>query len=32
MSDIHNFKDLKIWQKGMNIAEKFYFLTKLFPN
>ncbi|MEM1168423.1 MAG: four helix bundle protein [Cyanobacteria bacterium P01_H01_bin.35] len=31
MSDIHNFKDLKIWQKGINIAEKCYFLTKLFP-
>ena len=31
MSDIHDFKDLKIWQKGMDIAEKCYFLTKLFP-
>ncbi|MCC5633923.1 four helix bundle protein [Nostoc sphaeroides CHAB 2801] len=31
MSDINDFKDLKIWQKGMDIAEKCYFLTKLFP-
>ncbi|AOX01933.1 four helix bundle protein [Moorena producens PAL-8-15-08-1] len=31
MSTIHDFKDLKIWQKGMEIAEKCYFLTKLFP-
>ncbi len=31
MSEIINFKDLKIWQKGMDIAEKCYFLTKLFP-
>lgn len=22
MSDITDFKDLRIWQKGMNIAEK----------
>ncbi|NEP00414.1 MAG: four helix bundle protein [Symploca sp. SIO2E9] len=31
MSAINDFKDLKIWQKGMDIAEKCYFLTKLFP-
>ncbi|WP_338422793.1 four helix bundle protein [Aphanizomenon flos-aquae] len=31
MSDINDFKDLMIWQKGMDIAEKCYFLTKLFP-
>ena len=31
MSDINDFKDLIIWQKGMIIAEKCYFLTKLFP-
>ncbi|AOY82360.1 four helix bundle protein [Moorena producens JHB] len=31
MSGINDFKDLKIWQKGMEIAEKCYFLTKLFP-
>jgi hypothetical protein len=30
MSDINDFKDLKIWQKGMDIAEKSYFLTKPF--
>ncbi|BAZ71043.1 S23 ribosomal protein (plasmid) [Fischerella sp. NIES-4106] len=32
MSEINDFKDLKIWQKGMDIAEKCYFLTKLFPS
>jgi four helix bundle protein len=31
MSEITDFKDLIIWQKGMDLAEKFYFLTKLFP-
>ncbi len=31
MPSINDFKDLKIWQKGMEIAEKCYFLTKLFP-
>jgi hypothetical protein len=28
MSEINDFKDLKIWQKGIDIAEKCYFLTK----
>ncbi len=27
MSVINDFKDLKIWQKGMEIAEQCYFLT-----
>ena len=31
MSKIENFKDLLIWQKGIDIAEKCYFLTKTFP-
>ncbi|MCW5313069.1 four helix bundle protein [Nostoc sp. KVJ3] len=31
MSEINDFKDLKIWQKGMDIAEKCYLLTKAFP-
>jgi four helix bundle protein len=31
MSEINDFKDLIIWQKGMDIAEKCYFLTKKFP-
>jgi hypothetical protein len=31
MSEIRDFKDLKIWQKGMDIAEKCYFLRKSFP-
>ena len=31
MSNINDFKDLRIWQKGMEIAEKCYFITKLFP-
>ena len=28
---INDFKDLKIWQKGITIAEKCYFLTRTFP-
>ncbi len=31
MLEIRDFKDLIIWQKGMEIAEKCYFLTKSFP-
>jgi hypothetical protein len=31
MSDINDFKDLIIWQKGMDITQICYFLTKLFP-
>ncbi|MDJ0632441.1 MAG: four helix bundle protein [Xenococcaceae cyanobacterium MO_188.B29] len=31
MSDINDFKDLRIWQKGIVIAEKCYFLTRTFP-
>ena len=31
MSEIKDFKDLIIWQRGMEIAEKCYFLTKFFP-
>jgi len=31
MTEINDFKDLRIWQKGMEIAEKCYFLTNLFP-
>ncbi|MGF1990688.1 MAG: four helix bundle protein [Nostoc sp. ZfuVER08] len=31
MSEINDFKDLKIWTKGMDLAEKCYFLTKDFP-
>ena len=31
MSEIKDFKDLKIWQKGMIIAEKCFFLTQKFP-
>lgn len=31
MSEINDFKDLIIWKKGMEIAEKCYLLTKLFP-
>ncbi len=31
MSDINDFKELRIWQKGMDIAEKCYFLTQHFP-
>jgi len=31
MSNINDFKDLRIWQKGMDIAEKCYLVTKNFP-
>jgi four helix bundle protein len=31
MAEINDFKDLLIWQKGMDIAEKCYLLTKNFP-
>jgi four helix bundle protein len=31
MAEINDFKDLLIWQKGMDISEKCYFLTKNFP-
>jgi len=31
MSIVIDFKDLKIWQKGIDIAENCYFLTKSFP-
>ena len=31
MSEIKDFKDLLIWQKGMEIAKQCYFLTKQFP-
>ncbi|MEB3215661.1 MAG: four helix bundle protein [Nostocales cyanobacterium 94392] len=31
MSIVSDFKDLKIWQKGIDIAENCYFLTKSFP-
>lgn len=31
MSEINDFKDLRIWQKGVDIAEKCYFLTRGFP-
>ena len=30
-SEINDFKDLRIWKKGIDIAEKCYLLTKLFP-
>ena len=31
MSGIESFKDLKIWQMGMDIVEKVYELTEKFP-
>jgi len=31
MSEIKDYKDLIIWQKGIDIAEKCYFLTKKYP-
>jgi four helix bundle protein len=31
MSEINSYQDLKIWQNGMEISEKCYYLTKNFP-
>ncbi|MBD2393043.1 four helix bundle protein [Cyanobacterium aponinum FACHB-4101] len=31
MSEIRDYKDLIIWQKGIEIAEKCYHLTKKYP-
>jgi four helix bundle protein len=31
MSEINDFKELRIWQKAMDIAKQYYFLTKRFP-
>ncbi|MGK7874325.1 MAG: four helix bundle protein [Xenococcaceae cyanobacterium] len=31
MSEIQSYRDLKIWQKGMDIADNCYYLTKRFP-
>ena len=31
MDKIESFKDLKIWQKGIEIVKQVYALTKLFP-
>ena len=31
MTEIKDFKDLIIWQRGMEIAEKCYLLTKNYP-
>ena len=32
MGEIKSYKDLLIWQKGMDITEKVYQLTKISPN
>lgn len=29
---MHNFKELKVWKEGMELARKIYKVTKLFPN
>ncbi len=31
MSDINSYRDLKVWQSGMDIAEACYVLTQDFP-
>ena len=31
MSEIKSFKDLIVWQKGMEVAENSYYLTRSFP-
>lgn len=28
---MHNFKELKIWQRAMDIAERIYLITRAFP-
>lgn len=30
-SDLRSYRDLKVWQEGMNIAEACYQITKTFP-
>jgi len=32
MERVHNFKDLRIWQKGIEIVKLVYGLTSSFPN
>ena len=32
MSKIQSYKDVSIWQKGIEITEKVYLLTKSFPS
>ena len=32
MSEIKSFKDLLVWQKGLNIVEEIYELTNSFPS
>jgi len=29
---MHNFKELKVWQKAVDFAVKIYHVTKAFPN
>lgn len=29
---MHNFKDLKVWQKAVDFAVKIYSMTKTYPN
>lgn len=29
---MHNFKELKVWQKAVDFAVKVYFITKSYPN
>lgn len=29
---MHNFKELKIWQHGMTLAQEIYILTRKFPS
>ena len=31
MTQINNFKDLRVWQTAMDIAQQCYFLTRGFP-
>lgn len=31
MGEIHSYRDLDVWQLGMQIAKECYFVTKTFP-
>lgn len=32
MSDIQSYRDLKVWQKAMTLAEEVFKITDIFPN
>ena len=32
MNDVRSYRDLKVWQNGMELAKLCYVLTRVFPN